>query len=329
MRRVVILLLCGTIAARADPFFPETVGTTWEYDHAGAEPNRLTVRIAGQDLAPGRDLLKLETLAEDRVLKTELLSAGEHGVILHERRIAESASVPFNPPRVLLPIPLQVGTTWELDDEVEGSPMHQSFKVVALEKITVPAGLFQAYHLHCEQPWPISVSVDRWFAPGVGFIKEITTIHGPGGRLLSRVVSALTKFTLAPPPPEPPPSAIISTAAPQPVAPPKITVQIAKERDGERTTSFRSDSPNIYVRWEGENLPINSVVRVVWIAEDVGEVAEPNFIVDQTETEITSSEFSARFTLSRPSDGWAEGKYRLEVYLDNVLAEKLEVTIKD
>lgn len=324
-----LLLLATAITAQAESFFPRTVGTSWEYDRTGAEPGRVTVRIAELAATDGRDLLKLETLTNGNLVKSDWLSIDEQGVFEQRRRIGEQDPVQFNPPRLLLPMPLQVGTTWELDDEVEGSEMHQRFEVLAEENVTVPAGKFRAWHYRCEQPWPISISIDRWFVTGTGVIKDITATHGPGGRLLARTALVLTKFTLAPPPPEPPPSAAISAASPNPTWAAKISLEVMKEREGEPTTTFQADAPNIFVRWEGRNLPVGSVVRVAWIAEDVGDLAEPNFIVDQSNTEVTSSEFGARFTLSRPKDGWAPGKYRVELYLNDILTQKVDVTIKE
>jgi hypothetical protein len=326
---VILLVLLAALPARADSFFPDTPGTSWEYGQTGAEPSNFTIRIAGREKSKGKDLLKFETTAGGQVIQVQLISASDRGVLCHKRQSTTGQTDSFDPPRVLLPIPLQVGTTWELEDDVAGVAMHQVFKIVAEEDVTVPAGYFRAYHLHCEQPWPLSISVDRWFAPGTGFVKDTTTTRGPTGRLLSRVTTVLTKFSIAPPAPESPPSAKTSSTPAAPGSPPKIAVEIAKERDGESTTSFRSDAPNIYVHWQGANLSKGSVVRVAWIAEDVGEVADPNFIVDETETEIISPESGARFTLSRPSDGWATGKYRLEVYLDDVLIEKVAVSITE
>ena len=77
------------------------------------------------------------------------------------------------------------------------------------------------------------------------------------------------------------------------------------------------------------NLPVGSYVRVAWIAEDVGDIAPADFIVDQTETEIDDPEFAARFTLSRPKDGWAAGRYRVELYLEDDLLQTARVTITD
>jgi hypothetical protein len=74
---------------------------------------------------------------------------------------------------------------------------------------------------------------------------------------------------------------------------------------------------------------VDATVRIAWIAEDVGEVAPPNFVVDQVERTIASPEFGGRFTLSRPKDGWAAGKYRAELYLDDELRANVPVTIHD
>jgi hypothetical protein len=84
---------------------------------------------------------------------------------------------------------------------------------------------------------------------------------------------------------------------------------------------------NIYVRWHGRGLPPAAKVRVAWVAEDVGDLVEPNFVVDETETEAPAPDSSARFTLGRPPDGWAEGKYRVEFYINDELEETVRVTI--
>ena len=109
----------------------------------------------------------------------------------------------------------------------------------------------------------------------------------------------------------------------------QIVLEASKQRDGTPQNDFKSDVPEIFVRWNGENLPIGSFVRVAWIAEDVGDIVEPNFVIDETETELTTAKFAARFTLSRPRDGWAAGKYRLELYLDDQLTQTVKINIRD
>ena len=367
--RAGLLIAAAALTARAEPFFPTSPGTTWEYEVAGAgphgaQPTTLTVRISGQEEINGKPVLKLETLAEGNLLKTEIITGNERGLLCFARRWSEEKSVRFDPPQILIPAPLTVGARWECDDTIAGSDMRQQWSVAAEEEVEVPAGKFKAYRLHSEQPWPVSITFDRWFVPGTGFVKDVTTTRGPTGRLLSRVTTQLRNFSVLPiaeataspspahsrsPTPTPPlapsptggptatpvkapspgPEPIEPDASPPALAPMRIKLEVAPKRDAPAETEFRSDVSNIFVRWAGENLPINSGVRVAWIAEDVGEVAPPNFIVDQTETMVTTANFGARFTLSRPKDGWAAGKYRVELFLEEELIATVSVTIKD
>ena len=332
-------VIAGPVAA--EPILPVEPGTTWEYEvresaSRGGPSSPLTVRISGREERAGKQLLKVETLAGDDVVKTELISVDDAGVHCHERAGADGKAVPFVPPQTMVPAPLRLGATWEINDHVAGTGPQQ-FTAAAEEEVVVPAGTFAAVRLRCEQPWPISTTLDRWFAPGTGVVKEVSTTRGPTGRLLSRTTTQLKNFAINAPPPSPEeaPSITIDPASPA-VAPPAasppgpgILLEVAAERDGEARFEFKSDAPQIFVRWSGINLPVGDYVRVAWIAEDVGDVAPPNFIVDQTETRVASEEFGARFTLSRPKDGWAAGKYRVELYLEDELLQKVNVTIAD
>ncbi|MDQ6654594.1 MAG: hypothetical protein M3Y80_02100 [Verrucomicrobiota bacterium] len=128
--------------------------------------------------------------------------------------------------------------------------------------------------------------------------------------------------------PAPPPAA---EASPNPDAAPSesVTLTVSRERDGGMATAFPEDAPHIYVRWSGENFPEGAVVRVAWIAEDVGDLVPANFVVDERATNVTTPKFGARFTLSRPVDGWAPGRYRLELRVNDDLAQRLQVTIHE
>ena len=183
----------------------------------------------------------------------------------------------------------------------------------------------------------MSVALDRWFLPGVGLIKETTVVRGPTGGLLQRTTLELQARPAVVAQPEATPSA---TAASSPgpaataeekkqpaVSGKRLVVQVSPEASGGSKTEFKSDVQNIYVRWQGRGLPEGARVRVVWVAEDVGDLVEPNFIVDETESVAPAPDARARFTLARPPDGWAEGKYRLDFYVNDELEETVRVTI--
>jgi len=127
------------------------------------------------------------------------------------------------------------------------------------------------------------------------------------------------------------PSVEISASAASSPSPPPIQTRIeaANAREALPETTFRSDARSIFVRWSGRSLPAPCIVRIAWIAEDVGDLVAPNFIVDQNETHVETAAFGARFTISRPADGWAAGKYRVDLYVNDELKDTLGVTISD
>jgi hypothetical protein len=332
-RLATLLLFATIISAAAEAILPTAEGTTWEYEAREQPPNpngstRVTVRVSGVEQLGSKDLLKLETRVDDSLVRTELISVDDTGVHCARRTLGEGKAVSFDPPQTLVPAPLKEGATWELDDRAAGSDMHQQFTVAAQETVTVRAGTYHAFRLHCEQPWPVATTIDRWFAPGVGCVKDVTATRGPNGRLLNRVTTELKGLsrTAAPSP------TVAPTPAPEPIATPgrpRVSVGVAAEREGEPQTEFRSDVPNIFVRWSGQDLPVDTKIRVAWVAEDVGDLAPHDFVVDETHATVRQPDYSARFTLSRPQDGWAEGKYRVDVYVNDDRVASVSVTIHD
>lgn len=110
-------------------------------------------------------------------------------------------------------------------------------------------------------------------------------------------------------------------------SPPSVQTFDASVSTSTAGTSLRlipPDALQIVARWRARNVPERSNLRAVWIAEDTGGTAEPDYHVDEARTEVPATGGSGIFTLSRPPDGWAEGKYRVEFYLN----EKLVTTIR-
>jgi hypothetical protein len=354
-------LLLAAVSTRADQLLPTGEGTSWEYDSTetltGAAPvhSVLTVR-AGKQLLDGKEVAKLDTLSNNVVTKTELVSADEKGVLCLARSGKDGKIAKLNPPEPIIAAPLKVGGTWETEGEAAGMKMHQHFTVLAEENVTVPAGKFRAFHLQCKDSSLMSITLDRWFVPGTGFVKETTVVRGPGvmqgmALELTKITAVLPKpvVTTSPAAPEPaapsPVSSPKSVAAASSVTPPsqpaaspeentapppppkKLTVEVSSDPAGGLKTQFKSTVVNIYVRWHGHDLPEGARVRVAWVAEDVGDLVEPNFVIDETETVAPAPDASARFTLGRPPDGWAEGKYRVEFYVDDLPVETVQVTI--
>lgn len=339
------LLVFAAVSAWADSLLPAAEGTTWLYEsteefggpEAAAPSTSEVVVKTGRQTFGGKEFIKFETFTDDVVTKTELMTLDDHGLVCHLRAGKDGRMAKLDPPQMVVPGALKVGDTWESDGQAAGMEIHQRFQVVGEESVRVAAGSFRAFHIHAEDTSVMSAILDRWFVPGVGWIKEITVVRGPTGGLLQKTTLELQKRPeiIARPAATPSPTPV----APAPGATPeekrtsssstgkRLTVEVSTDPAGGSKTEFKSDVENIYVRWHGRGLPEHAKVRVAWIAEDVGDLVEPNFIVDETESVAPAPDSSARFTLGRPPDGWAEGKYRVEFYVNDELEETIRVTI--
>jgi hypothetical protein len=343
------MIACTAAIARAEALLPTADGTTWSYElneelggPAAAAPTTVPVVVSvGRQIFEGKEFLKFETRTDDVLTRTELMTLDEHGLVCHVRGGKDGRMAKLDPPQTLVPAILKVGDAWESDGEMAGMEMRQRFKVVGEGPFRVAAGSVRAFHIHCEDASVMAVVLDRWFVPGVGFVKETTVVRGPTGGLLQRATLELQKKpeVVAKPQPSPSPTAVPPSQAPTPPirgpevqtlpAQPgkKLIVEVSTDPSGGLKTEFKSNVENIYVRWRGRGLPEGARVRVAWVAEDVGDLVEPNFIVDETESVAPAPDASARFTLGRPPDGWAEGKYRVEFYVNDELEETIRVTI--
>lgn len=343
------ILLLAAVIARADALLPTQDGTTWQYESveeqggpaAGpATTTPVTIQI-GRETFAGKDFIKLVTITDDVVTRTELMTLDEHGWVCHFRGGKDGRMAKLDPPQTIVPAQLKTGDTWDTDGEVAGMEIREHFVVEKEETIKVAAGAFRAFHIHCEDSSVMSAKLDRWFSPGVGFVKETTVVRGPTGGLLQRASLELQKRPEVIAKPAAVTPTPIPAASPTPTAPmrgpavetdpgqagKRLTVEVSTDPAGGSKLEFKSDVQNIYVRWRGHGLPKDARVRVAWIAEDVGDLVDPNFIVDETESVAPAPDASARFTLGRPPDGWAEGKYRVEFYVNDELEETVRVTI--
>src|SRR5438270_497896 len=83
------------------------------------------------------------------------------------------------------------GTTWQYELTEEAGT---KFAFVGEEDVDVPAGKFRAFHIHGEQSKPVSMTIDRWFANGVGIVQDITVTKTMDGNLLRRITLQLKEL---------------------------------------------------------------------------------------------------------------------------------------
>jgi len=179
--------------------------------------------------------------------------------------------------------------------------------------IEVPAGKFRALHFRGEKNEGLLTVADFWFVRGVGSIKEAVTQRSPSGDLLSRNTIELLNLP--------------ARQQTQPIAEKKkLEASVSTSSDGDPLDVISDDALQIVARWRGHGLRKNARVRAAWIAQDTG-IAPVDFKVDEATAVAPIADAFGKFTLSRPPDGWATGKYRIEFYVDDKLTETVELTI--
>ena len=313
-----LVLIASALAA---PLIATKQGTTWQYDvtdKAGGESTstQLQIRycIVGTQQFGRNEVLKLETFVGNAATKTELMTIDQNGILSFAHTGKDGKMIGFISPQTVVPAKLNEGATWDYVDEIAGLRVHQHFTVANTEKVSVPAGDFRAFRLHCQESVPISVMIDRWFVPGIGFVKEIATLRSPTGNLLNRRTLELARLP--------------TTETKANDVAKKLLVGVSSRPIGEFETEFPSTVQNIYARWEGHGLRKGAKVRAVWIAENVGNIAPANYKIDDAVAIAEAPDSHGVLTLSRPDPGWAEGNYRVEFYLDETLIETVKIRIK-
>jgi hypothetical protein len=336
MQKIAVLLLAAVPLGfvSAGQLIPTSPGTGWRYkmteepgkglripnskpDATGTVRVSVLYRIAGTENIDGKELLKFEMHRAGVITNTDLLSIDEHGIVCPARINLDGELIKLNPPQTIVATPMKRGAGWNFDGQIGEMKVHQHYEVAEEDDIEVPAGEFHAFHIHGEQTSPSRMTIDRWFAIGIGIVKDVTTMRDSRGDLLERISLELMERPKIMERPE-----VNLDAAPK-----KLSVSVAKERFGTPTTTFSSDIPQIYARWKGHRLRKGAKVRVDWIAENIGDDAPTDYGADEASTIADGPTAHGTFTLSRPEDGWALGDYRVEFYVNDVLVDTVKLKI--
>jgi len=274
-------------------------------------------RVEGTENVDGKNLLKFEMHRAGAITNTDLLSVDDRGITCWARINLDGEVVKFNPPQTMIAVPLKKGAAWDFDGQAGELKVQQHYDVLGEEEIDVPAGKFHAYRIYGEQTTPNRMTIDRWFAPDVGIVKDVTTMQDAKGDLLQRISLELAEGPKIVERPE-----VKSDATPK-----QLAVSLAKDRFGKPVTTFSSNTPEIYARWQGQRLRQGASVKAVWIAENIGEDFPQDYKVDEASVVAESPIAHGAFTLERPEDGWAPGDYRVEFYVDDVPVDAVKMKI--
>ena len=194
---VLIGVLLGSAAARAEWPIPAADGTIWQYvlTREGEDrPGTLTRQVFARKNPPGQNALRIETAVNGATHSTEFLKNEGKTILAIAFRNANGETQTFDPPVTILPGDLNFGAEWNYRGPVAGLDLNLPLKIVGEGEIEVPAGKFHALHFLGEKNDGLLTVADFWFVRGVGSIKEVVTQRGPSGDLLSRNSIELAKL---------------------------------------------------------------------------------------------------------------------------------------
>lgn len=173
---VVLLSATSGRAAPADAatYFPMLPGTVWVYRTTNGE---ITIR-AGKSVPVGTGQCRmLETVVGGTVTQAECIRVAAEGVYIH-LRIQGGVSVALDPPQRLLAFPAVVGRKWQWHGRIAERSVVFDYSWARREFTATPAGTFDAMQLYfAGVPDPqTTVQSWRWYAKGVGMVKEDTVL---------------------------------------------------------------------------------------------------------------------------------------------------------
>jgi len=102
---------------------------------------------------------------------------------------------------------------------------------------------------------------------------------------------------------------------------------VSAKKEGRGTKKFLSGTTKIYGLWKGDALKAGDIVRAIWIAESFG-YPQKDVNIAEGETTAYKPDDDGIFSLIRPPGGWPIGRYRLEFYVHDRLAETVRFAIE-
>ena len=113
-----------------------------------------------------------------------------------------------------------------------------------------------------------------------------------------------------------------ATAAVDTAVPGKAVVEMAVALDENTppTTTFANDAPKLMAFYRTTGTSAGQTIRGVWIAEDVGDAAPKETKIDEASVPCDRPGCTGAFSLTKPTNGWPVGKYRVEAYVNDALS---------
>ncbi len=190
-----LLLAAGQARGAESPiaaYFPMAPGTVWTF--RTNTHGEITMRVGSSARVGAHECRIIETVIAGNTTQRECYRVTADGVYAHQRSYP-AATVDLTPPQRMLAAPIAVGAVWRWSGRIDNQPINMNFTWARKETTTVPAGTYQAMQLYLEGQLGGGVRIQswRWFAPGVGMVKEDSIVTQ--GSQTIRIYAELVRMT--------------------------------------------------------------------------------------------------------------------------------------
>lgn len=170
-----LALLAVLAVQEADPF-PLKDGATWSYRTSAGQA--IEVRVVGASTVRGQACRILETVVGPQVTQEHLAVAAE-GLTAFKVENA-FGTLEYPTPILRARLPLKAGDAWTVKLDEGGAVNTYAYRTDGPERITVPAGTFEAWKVTASLPaGDKPATVATWYAKGVGMVRQVHEIKGP------------------------------------------------------------------------------------------------------------------------------------------------------
>jgi hypothetical protein len=94
----------------------------------------------------------------------------------------------------------------------------------------------------------------------------------------------------------------------------------------EKTSTFSTDTPEIFLSAKFSNAPSETEVKAEWIYV-AGEAGEENYLIDTVSINVAGTDY-LYFSPPRPDQGWPVGQYKVILYVDGKEASTVTFTVQ-
>ena len=109
-------------------------------------------------------------------------------------------------------------------------------------------------------------------------------------------------------------------------APRYTDIVVSDTKGGKEMRAFKPATPKIYVHANVEGVSAGTMLKGDWIAVKT-KVAPPNYKIDTVQLKAFPLMNSVDFNMSKPTAGWPEGDYRLDMFIGGKKVTEVKFTV--